>query len=220
VRLPIGCSRDQNIYGQYFQLYFQRLMLLLPRLKEACAAHLPGVAVTKAEPLYRQHFPHLNSSITAEAFSSEPYYSRTFPSLTARWLSWQKDTGCAGWRGGSSTASILEALQSVYETVRLSWRDQWVVAALAGGAGPEGGHGLRGARHAVQGKEMKLKPIILDEYNKQARLGSEVGANTFVADDDFIVLEDEGARVKLVGASIDIKHLVTGGACQMLPTTS
>jgi DNA polymerase delta subunit 2 len=38
-------------------------------------------------------------------------------------------------------------------------------------------------------KDMKLKPIILDEYNKQAGLGSEVGANKFVADDDFIVLE-------------------------------
>ena len=33
---------DKKIYGQYFQLYFQRLMLLAPRLKLAVAAKWPG----------------------------------------------------------------------------------------------------------------------------------------------------------------------------------
>ena len=33
---------DKKIYGQFFQLYFQRLMLLLPRLKESVARRWPG----------------------------------------------------------------------------------------------------------------------------------------------------------------------------------
>ena len=38
---------DKKIYGQYFQLYFQRLMLLGPRLKQAVGAKLPGVPAVK-----------------------------------------------------------------------------------------------------------------------------------------------------------------------------
>jgi DNA polymerase delta subunit 2 len=35
-------SLDKKIYGQYFQLYFQRLMLLLPRLKETVVGLVQG----------------------------------------------------------------------------------------------------------------------------------------------------------------------------------
>jgi len=38
---------DEKIYGQYFQLYYQRLMLLLPRLKLAVEAKWPGASTAK-----------------------------------------------------------------------------------------------------------------------------------------------------------------------------
>jgi DNA polymerase delta subunit 2 len=59
-------------------------------------------------------------------------------------------------------------------------------------------------------KDMRLKPSILDEYGKDLTLGATVDAKKFVADDDALVLEDEGARVKLVGAAADPKQFVTG----------
>ena len=38
---------DEKIYGQYFQLYYNRLMLLLPRLKLAVEAKWPGASTAK-----------------------------------------------------------------------------------------------------------------------------------------------------------------------------
>ena len=105
---------DKKIYGQFFQLYFQRLMLLLPRLKESVARR---------------------------------------------------------WPGGPPHVKILD-LKEGEECV--------VMGTLY--------------------KDMKLKPSILDEYVKDAGLGSaETSAAKFVSDDDSLVLEDEGARVRLVG---------------------
>jgi DNA polymerase delta subunit 2 len=114
---------DKKIYGQYFQLYYQRLMLLLPRLKLAVEAKWPGAA----------------------------------------------------------TAKILD-LKEGEECV------------------------IMGTLY----KDMRLKPSILDEYGKDLTLGATVDAKKFVADDDALVLEDEGARVKLVGAAADPKQFVTG----------
>ena len=116
-------SLDKKIYGQYFQLYFQRLMLLMPRLNEAVASQWPGVP----------------------------------------------------------TAKVLD-LKEGEECV------------------------IMGTLY----KEMKLKPCILDEYTKEVGLGSEVGSGKFVSDDDSVVLEDEGARVKLRGRAVLVPHLVTG----------
>ena len=114
---------DKKIYGQYFQLYYQRLMLLLPRLKLAVEAKWPG----------------------------------------------------------ASTAKVLD-LKEGEECV------------------------IMGTLY----KDMRLKPSILDEYGKDLTLGATVDAKKFVADDDALVLEDEGARVKLVGAAADPKQFVTG----------
>ena len=114
---------DKKIYGQYFQLYYQRLMLLLPRLKLAVEAKWPGAA----------------------------------------------------------TAKILD-LKEGEECV------------------------IMGTLY----KDMRLKPSILDEYGKDLTLGATVDAKKFVADDDALVLEDEGARVKLVGAAADPRQFVTG----------
>ena len=116
---------DKKIYGQFFQLYFQRLMLLLPRLKESVARR---------------------------------------------------------WPGGPPHVKILD-LKEGEECV--------VMGTLY--------------------KDMKLKPSILDEYVKDAGLGSaETSAAKFVSDDDSLVLEDEGARVKLVGPAANVDEFVTG----------
>lgn len=119
-------SLERKIYGQYFQLYYQRLMLLLPRLKEAVAAKWPGAA------------PHVK---------------------------------------------VLD-LKEGEECV------------------------IMGTLY----KDMKLKPSILDDYVKDAGLGgtSEVKSTKFVSDDDSLVLEDEGARVKLVGPAANVDEFVTG----------
>ena len=119
-------SLERKIYGQYFQLYYQRLMLLLPRLKEAVAAKWPGSA------------PHIK---------------------------------------------VLD-LKEGEECV------------------------IMGTLY----KDMKLKPSILDDYVKEAGLGgtSEVKSTKFVSDDDSFVLEDEGARVKLVGPAANVDEFVTG----------
>ena len=114
---------DEKIYGQYFQLYYQRLMLLLPRLKLAVEAKWPG----------------------------------------------------------ASTAKVLD-LKEGEECV------------------------IMGTLY----KEMKLKPSILDEYGKDLALGATIAAKKFTTDDDALVLEDEGARVKLVGAAADPRQFVTG----------
>ena len=111
---------DKKIYGQYFQLYYQRLMLLLPRLKLAVEAKWPG----------------------------------------------------------ASTAKVLD-LKEGEECV------------------------IMGTLY----KDMKLKPSILDEYGKDLALGATIAAKKFTADDDALVLEDEGARVKLVGAAADPRLL-------------
>ena len=116
---------DKKIYGQFFQLYFQRLMLLLPRLKESVARR---------------------------------------------------------WPGGPPHVKILD-LKEGEECV--------VMGTLY--------------------KDMKLKPSILDEYVKDAGLGSaETSAAKFVSDDDSLVLEDEGARVRLVGPAAKPPEFVTG----------
>ena len=114
---------DEKIYGQYFQLYYNRLMLLLPRLKLAVEAKWPG----------------------------------------------------------ASTAKVLD-LKEGEECV------------------------IMGTLY----KEMKLKPSILDEYGKDLALGATIAAKKFTTDDDALVLEDEGARVKLVGAAADPRQFVTG----------
>ncbi|KXZ42854.1 POLD2 protein [Gonium pectorale] len=76
-------------------------------------------------------------------------------------------------------------------------------------------------------KNMKLKPSILDEYTKDRGLKAALGATNFCADDDSVVLEDEGARMVLAapgqgGAAatadcagrfegpLDVQTLVTG----------
>ena len=116
-------SLDKKIYGQYFQLYYQRLMLLLPRLKLAVEAKWPGA-------------------------------------LTAKVLDLKEGEECV-------------IMGTLY-------------------------------------KDMKLKPSILDEYGKDLTLGATIDAKKFTADDDALVLEDEGARVKLVGAAADPRQFVTG----------
>ena len=115
---------DKKIYGQYFQLYFQRLMLLGPRLKQAVGAKWPGVPAVKV-------------------------------------LDLKEGEECV-------------VMGTLY-------------------------------------KDMKLKPSILDEYVKEAGAkASEVAAKKFVSDDDSLVLEDEGARVRLTGNGIAVDCFVTG----------
>ncbi|CAK0784791.1 hypothetical protein CVIRNUC_007995 [Coccomyxa viridis] len=59
-------------------------------------------------------------------------------------------------------------------------------------------------------KEMKLKPSILSEYNKDRGIETLTGHTAFVSDDDSLVLEDESARMALRGPGIAAGPLVTG----------
>ncbi|KAK3286230.1 DNA polymerase delta subunit 2 [Cymbomonas tetramitiformis] len=57
--------------------------------------------------------------------------------------------------------------------------------------------GVEVVLYGVVYKEMKLKPCILDEYAKESALDSKITSSNFTADDDFLVLEDENARIRL-----------------------
>jgi len=77
-------------------------------------------------------------------------------------------------------------------------------------------------------KEMKLKPSILDEYVKDVRSRppasarltrpqlalprAAVGSDKFVSDDDSLLIEDEGARVKLLGDGLPVSLLASGAS--------
>lgn len=116
---------DKKIYGQYFQLYYQRLMLLLPRLKASVTSKWPDSNITKV-------------------------------------LDLKEGEECV------------------------------IIGTLY--------------------KNMKLKPSILDEYGKDLSLGVELNSlkQKFTQEDDSLVLEDEGARVKLVGKAVSANDFVTG----------
>uniref|UniRef100_A0A7S0RED1 DNA polymerase delta small subunit n=1 Tax=Pyramimonas obovata TaxID=1411642 RepID=A0A7S0RED1_9CHLO len=59
-------------------------------------------------------------------------------------------------------------------------------------------------------KDMLLKPTILDEYTKERSVEPLVRASKLTSDSDTLVLEDEGARVRLSGEALDLAKHVTG----------
>ncbi|BFI30950.1 DNA polymerase delta subunit 2 [Marchantia polymorpha subsp. ruderalis] len=59
-------------------------------------------------------------------------------------------------------------------------------------------------------KQMKLKPNILDEYSKERSVGGLVVPSNFTDAEDYLILEDESGRVKLVGNCISPSVYVTG----------
>ncbi|KAL2632818.1 hypothetical protein R1flu_004297 [Riccia fluitans] len=59
-------------------------------------------------------------------------------------------------------------------------------------------------------KQMKLKPNILDEYSKERSVVGLVAPSNFTDADDYLILEDESGRVKLVGDCVTPSVYVTG----------
>eukprot|EP00271_Cylindrocystis_brebissonii_P019037 TRINITY_DN5611_c0_g1_i6.p1 TRINITY_DN5611_c0_g1~~TRINITY_DN5611_c0_g1_i6.p1 ORF type:complete len:517 (+),score=95.28 TRINITY_DN5611_c0_g1_i6:122-1672(+) len=60
-------------------------------------------------------------------------------------------------------------------------------------------------------KHMPLKPSILDEYMRErTRRPPSTGLRKLVSADDFLLLEDEGGRVRLVGEGLRAGDFVTG----------
>eukprot|EP01080_Neovahlkampfia_damariscottae_P006068 gene6068-10076_t len=60
-------------------------------------------------------------------------------------------------------------------------------------------------------KEMKLKPNILEEYEKDFKMNSSQDVITsFLSDDDFLILEDEFGRVTLKAEKEQIDELISG----------
>ncbi|KAG1673299.1 hypothetical protein FOA52_002579 [Chlamydomonas sp. UWO 241] len=59
-------------------------------------------------------------------------------------------------------------------------------------------------------KDQKLKPTVLDEYMKDRGMRAALDATTFCSDDDICILEDDGGRMKLRGATLPVQQLVTG----------
>jgi DNA polymerase delta subunit 2 len=58
-------------------------------------------------------------------------------------------------------------------------------------------------------KDMKLKPTVLKEYTENRTMAAQLGADTFIAATDGLILEDESARIRLTG-NLDVSALVTG----------
>ena len=58
-------------------------------------------------------------------------------------------------------------------------------------------------------KDMKLKPTVLKEYTENRTMAAQLGADTFIAGTDSLILEDESARIRLTG-ELDVEALVTG----------
>lgn len=59
-------------------------------------------------------------------------------------------------------------------------------------------------------KSMQLKPSILDEYVKDRALGPHLAGARFTSTDDYMILEDDGARLTLRGDALKVEKLVTG----------
>lgn len=62
-------------------------------------------------------------------------------------------------------------------------------------------------------KHMKLKPQALDKYLSKKVVEKELQENrSRISDDDFLFLEDNGARIELTGEQIPVHKLVSGEA--------
>lgn len=59
-------------------------------------------------------------------------------------------------------------------------------------------------------KHMQLKPSILDEYSKERSIVPLVSPQNFVHPNDYLILEDESGRVKLMGEKVSSESYVTG----------
>ena len=59
-------------------------------------------------------------------------------------------------------------------------------------------------------KDMKLKPSIMDEYSKDRGLKLNSEAVDFCSDGDYLILEDDGGRMKITGQCLPALELVTG----------
>ncbi|KAJ7534062.1 hypothetical protein O6H91_13G077600 [Diphasiastrum complanatum] len=59
-------------------------------------------------------------------------------------------------------------------------------------------------------KQMRLKPSILDEYSKERSHVALAKPENFTCPDDYLILEDESGRIKLVGDNVVPSHYVTG----------
>ncbi|MCO5580868.1 hypothetical protein L7F22_034740 [Adiantum nelumboides] len=57
---------------------------------------------------------------------------------------------------------------------------------------------------------MQLKPSILDEYAKERSVFPLVSPHNFVHADDYLILEDESGRIRLVGETVSARAYVTG----------
>jgi len=64
-------------------------------------------------------------------------------------------------------------------------------------------------------KQMKLKPQALDKYLSKKVVEKELQENrSRISDDDFLFLEDNGARIELTGEQIPVHKLVSGEASE------
>ncbi len=59
-------------------------------------------------------------------------------------------------------------------------------------------------------KTMPLRPSALDDYAEDRNTAPRVQLDCYVSDGDTLALEDETGRAQLVGAALDVPHLVTG----------
>lgn len=60
-------------------------------------------------------------------------------------------------------------------------------------------------------KHMRLKPTVMDEYMEEKGAKTEVNSSRLVSPDDFLYIEDQAARMRIVGGGIlDPSRFVTG----------
>jgi len=93
---------------------------------------------------------------------------------------------------------------AIQEKINSGWKDVPMKKILEVEAGVE---------CAVIGtlyKDMKLKPSVLDEYSQDKTIKAALGASKFIGPDDSLIMEDEGARMKLCGDCLSVDELVSG----------
>lgn len=180
-------SLTNKLYGQYFQLYFQRLMLVSQPLKAAAQQRWPGIPRACLPPpapcrISRSLGPprrKLRHNARRKAHRPPAMLRSVAAPFPPR-------------ANPDASLPCALAVRKVLELV--DGQDCILVGTLY--------------------KEMRLKPSILDEYVKDLDLtrSKVVSAAKFNAPDDALVLEDEAARVKLAGPGLPIDTLVSG-AC-------
>lgn len=211
---PLVLSAIAPPAGQFFQLYFQRLMLTAPKLKESVAGLWPGVPGVCPPP--RSRIPSARRPVAQERLSLPPprFLSRAPPSgrlAAAKILELDEDVDCV-------------LIGTLYKEMRLkpSILDEYTKDMGAVQARPAA---TPNASAAPLHPPHRLTPTLTGPLTlctpllPQKGVATQVSATKLVSEDDAVVLEDEGARVLLKGDVLRPASLSSGALAAAAPAS-